>query len=120
MDIEIDFNNSDLTFKNGDLVVTSETDCIRQQVATGLFILPCDWFLDITKGINYFTAFRNEPKKLQAQIKDEVKSVEGVERLGKFKFDSSSTNWKVNVIIYTVNGEVAINAQTPIGVRNGN
>jgi len=120
MDITINFTNSDLEFKNGDLVVTDGEDCIRQQIATGLFILPADWFIDITKGINYFVGFRNEPKVLKAQIKDEIRSVEGVERLGKFSFDNSTTNWKVKAIVYTANGEIAINAQTPIGERNAN
>ena len=120
MDITIDFKNSDLEFKNGDLVVTDGEDCIRQQVTTGLYILPADWFIDITKGINYFIGFRNEPKVLKAQIKDEIKSVEGVERLGKFSFDGKTTNWKVKAIIYTVNGEIAINAQTPIGDNYAN
>lgn len=117
MDIAIDFNNTDLEFKNGDLVVTDGEDCIRQQIATGLFILPADWFLDITKGINYFVGFRNEPRILKAQIKDEIREVEGVERLGKFNFDNTTTNWKVNAVVYTSNGEIDINAQTPLGGR---
>lgn len=116
MDIKINFDTKDLEFENGDLVVVDGNDCIKQQVKTGLFILPMDWFLDITKGINYFISFRDEPKKLRAQIKDEIKSVDGVMRLGKFKFDSSSTKWKVQAIVYTVNNDVIeINAQTPMG-----
>lgn len=118
MDIKIDFDNSDLEFKNGDLVVVSNEDCIKQQIKTGLFILPMDWFIDITKGINYFQGFRNDDKKLKAQIKDAIKSVEGVERLGKFAFDSSTTKWDVKAIVYTANSEIEINAETPIGERN--
>lgn len=115
MDIKIDFDNNDLEFKDGDLVVVSGDECIKQQVKTGLFILPCDWFIDLTKGINYFHGFRNDDKKSKAQIKDEIKSVEGVDRLGKFSFDNSTQKWKVNAIIYTANSEIEINAETPIG-----
>ena len=120
MDIKIDFENSDLELKDGDLVVVSGDDCIKQQVKTGLFILPCDWFINITKGINYFQGFRNDDKRLKAQIKDAIKSVEGVDRLGKFSFDGSTTNWKVNAIIYTANSEIEINAETPLGERYAN
>ena len=120
MDIKIDFENNDLEFKNGDLVVTSGDECIKQQVKTGLFILPFDWFIDITKGINYFHGFRNDDKKLKAQIKDAIKSVEGVERLGKFAFDNSTTNWNVQAIIYTANSEIEVNSETPLGERNAN
>ena len=95
LDIKIDFDNNDLDFENGDLVVVDGNDCIKQQIKTGLFILPFDWFIDLTVGINYFVGFRNEPKKLKAQIKDEVKSVDGVARLGKFSFDKSSQKWKM-------------------------
>ena len=110
MDIKIDFDNYDLAFENGDLIVT------KQQIKTGLFILPMDWFLDITRGINYFLGFRNNPKKLMAQIKDAIKSVEGVIRLGKFKFDTSTQKWKVKAIAYTVNNDIIeVNAETPIG-----
>ena len=117
MDIKIDFDNYDLEFKNGDLVVTDGSECIKQQVKTGLFILPLDWFLDITRGINYFLSFRDNPKKLRAQIRDAIQSVENVVRLGSFKFDSSTTKWKVQAIVYTVNNDVIeINAETPIGV----
>lgn len=118
MDIKINFDNNDLDFKDGDLVVTSNEDCIKQQIKTGLYILPLDWFIDIRAGINYFQGFRNDDKKLQAQIKDAIKSVEGVERLGKFVFDSSTTKWNVKAIVYTTNSEIEINAQTPIGERN--
>ncbi len=117
MDIKIDFDNYDLELVDGDLVVTEGNECIKQQVRTGLFILPFDWFMDITKGINYFVAFRNNPKKLKAQIKDAIKDVEGVVRLGNFNFNSSTTNWKVQAVLYTVNNDVIeINAETPIGV----
>ena len=115
MDIQINFNDNDLEFKNGDLIVTSGNECIKQQIKTGLFILPLDWFIDLTKGINYFVAFRDNPKKLRAQIKDEIEEVYGVTRLGKFQFDSSTTSWKVKSLVYTVNNEIIeINAETPL------
>lgn len=121
MDIKIDYNTNDLAFENGDLVVIDGNDCIKQQIKTGLFILPMDWFIDITKGINYFVSFRDEPKKLRAQIQDEIKSVEGVVRVGKFAFDSSTTKWKVKTIIYTVNNDtIEVNAETPIGENYAN
>ena len=116
MDIKIDFENYDLKFENGDLVVTDGNDCIKQQVKTGLFILPLDWFIDITKGINYFVSFRDNPKKLRAKIRDAIQEVEGVVRIGKFTFDSKSAKWKVNSSVYTVNNDIIeINAETPIG-----
>lgn len=116
MDIKIDFDNYDLAFENGDLKVVDSADCIKQQVRTGLFILPMDWFIDITKGINYFVSFRDKPKKLRAQIKDEIESVDGVIRLGKFKLNSSTQKWGVKSIVYTVNNDVIeIDAETPIG-----
>lgn len=116
MDIKINFDNYDLDFKDGDLVVIDGSNCIKQQIKTGLFILPMDWFIDIQKGINYFVSFRDNSKKLKAQIKDEIKSVEGVVRIGKFKFDNLTQKWKVQVIVYTVDNDVIeINAETPIG-----
>lgn len=116
MDILIDFENYDLKFENGDLVVVSDTDCIKQQIKTGLFILPMDWFIDITKGINYFVSFRNNPKKLRAKIMDAIESVENVIRIGQFKFDSTTTKWKVQAAVYTTNNDVIeINAETPMG-----
>ena len=116
MDIKIDFDNYDLELKDGDLVVVSGNDCIKQQIKTGLFILPMDWFIDITKGINYFISFRDNPKKLRAQIKDAIEEVEGVVRLGKFNFDSSTRKWKVKSSVYTVNNDtIEVNAETPIG-----
>lgn len=120
MDIKINFENNDLEFKDGDLIVVSDDECVKQQVKTGLFILPFDWFIDIRAGINYFHGFRNDDKKLKAQIKDAIKSVEGVERLGKFVFDSSTTSWRVQAIIYTANSEIEINAETPLGEENAN
>ena len=115
MDIKIDFDNYDLAFENGDLVITDGNECIKQQVRTGLFILPLDWFLDITKGINYFISFRDNPKKLRAQIEDAIKSVQGIVRLGNFKFYSSTTRWKVQAILYTVNNDtIEINSETPL------
>lgn len=116
MDIKIDFDNYDLVFENGDLVVVEGTDCVKQQVKTGLFILPMDWFIDITKGINYFVSFRANPKKLRAQIRDAIQSVENVVRIGQFKFDSSTRKWRVQAIIYTKDNDlIEINAETPIG-----
>ena len=118
MDIKIDFNNNDLEFENGDLVVVDGDECVKQQITTGLHILPLDWFLDITKGIDWFAGFKDNPKKLKAQIKDAIESVENVVRLGKFTFDASTTNWKVNAIVYTIdNNTIEINAETPIGER---
>ena len=116
MDIKIDFDNYDLAFENGDLVVVDNVDCIKQQIRTGLFILPMDWFIDISKGINYFLAFRDNYKKLKAQIKDEIQSVFGVIRLGKFKLNRLAQRWSVNAIVYTVDNDVIeVNAETPIG-----
>lgn len=116
MDIKIDFDTKDLEFKNGDLVVVDGNDCIKQQIRTGLFILPLDWFMDITKGINYFVAFRDNPKKLRAQLRDAIESAENVVRLGKFRFDAHTTKWRVEAVVYTTNNDVIeINAETPIG-----
>lgn len=116
IDIKIDYEKDDLAFEDGDLVVTDGSDCIKQQIKTGLYILPLDWFIDLRWGINYFKGFREEPKKLQAQIKDAIRSVDGVVRLGKYTFDNSTTKWKVNAIVYTFdNDEIEINAETPIG-----
>lgn len=114
-DIKIDFDNNDLAFVDGDLVVVEGDECVKQHIKTGLFILPMDWFFDITKGINWFNGFKNDPKFLNAQIKDAIKSVENVVRLGKIKFYNSTPHWKVNAIVYTVdNDEIEINAETPM------
>lgn len=121
MDIKIDFENNDLVFEDGDLVVVDGDDCVKQQINTGLHILPLDWFLDITKGINWFARFKENPKILKAEVKDAIESVENVARLGKYSFDSSTTNWKINAVVYTVdNNIIEINAETPIGEQNAN
>lgn len=114
-DIKIDFDNNDLAFVDGDLVIVEGDECVKQHIKTGLFILLMDWFLDITKGINWFNGFKNDPKFLNAQIKDAIKSVENVVRLGKIKFYNATPYWKVEAVVYTVdNDEIEINAETPI------
>ena len=56
MDIKIDFENNDLAFEDGDLVVVDGDDCVKQQISTGLHILPLDWFLD------------NDPERYQCTV----------------------------------------------------
>lgn len=77
----------DIDFKNGDLVLISGAEKIRQQVEILLQTFLGEWFLDISHGIPYYEKIliKNANRaEIEAIIRDKLKGVEGVSSVPVF------------------------------------
>ena len=106
-DIKITEKNT-FVMKDNDFVLVDGDDRIRQHIRTGLMgILPGTWLLDAKAGIDWFSGLSTYVSILQAQIKNAIKTVNGVSLLRKFKFDDSDYNcYKVSGLIVENNNDL--------------
>lgn len=105
MDIKLDINN--LIFENGDLVLVSGLEKIKQHILTALYTLKGDWLLDYEKGIDLPRGMR-EHAFLLNDVKNQITGVDGVNRIRKIDLIREGTTIKIYAVISTINGDVEI------------
>lgn len=91
MDIKTNLSTGDITFENGDLVLTSpDTHEIAQRVNLRLNTNFGEWFLDVSAGVPYFQRFLKTKKSEHALVEfltDYITSTEGVAGVSDVQWD---------------------------------
>ena len=119
MATDLKIENGHLILENGDLSLTREINCLKQQVLVGLHLLVGDWVLNINEGIDYFGGMRAYPEILSAQIKHAINTVEGVDTVLKYTFYIDKDDYyHVICTIKVGNSEIVINENiTPVKIE---
>lgn len=110
-DIKIS-DNKDVELVDGDFPKVSGIDRIIQHIDTALHILPTDWCLDYTQGVNYILGMRGYPEIMSSQIKQAIASVEGVDMVLKYNFyEGRNRTFYVSATVKVGNSEIPINKE---------
>lgn len=118
---DIKLTKNDIKLVDGDLPLVEGLDRTLQHIDTGLFIMLGDWILDYTQGIDYINGLKAYPEIMRSQIKNAIKSVEGVDTVLKFKMErkSESQKYMVTATVKCGNSEIPVNKEVG-AFNNGN
>ena len=107
---DILMNDNRLPMYNGDFVLVSGIEEIKQHIVTALNTFYTDWLLDYRKGIDYAFGLRNE-EFLEHDCKNQILGVEGVTALVNFnmEFDRKTLQWVIAAGVRTIYGKVEVN-----------
>jgi len=110
-DIKLDQTTHDLFFKDGDLVLIEKNEWVAQKLKTKLLFFYGEWFLDISKGMDFYDIIFKKNVDLSyidTLIKITIAEVEEVVEI--LEYDSSITMKKlsVNFKVSTIYGDVEI------------
>lgn len=102
----------DLYFKNGDLVIINEVDYLQQKIGIKLKFFYQEWFLDTTKGIDYFGMVFVKNPNLNAvdnMIKVTILEIEEIIELLKYtsSFNIASRVFNLSFKVNTIYGEIS-------------
>ena len=109
---------NDLALKNYDLVLVDKADQLRQKLAIKLQFFLGEWFLDTTKGVDYYTDIlvpNPELNKIQAILKAVIINTDGVNTLTYFdaKFDAAERSLTLKFTANTIYGNISIETALP-------
>lgn len=110
-DLKLDQVSGDLVVENGDLVLTTGEDAIRQHVQQRLRTFLGEWFLDTGVGVPWFQDILKKnpnPQIVDGLIQNEIIQTPGVVELLKYEsdFDRSLRKLSVSVQFRTVTGVI--------------
>lgn len=92
-DLKLDDVTGDLVIENGDLVLTTGSDAVRQHLSQRLRTFFGEWFLNLDAGLPYFQEILVKDPNLNAidgVIKSEIINTPGVLELLSFNIDFDS------------------------------
>ncbi len=98
-DLKLD-NNGDLAIVNGDLVLTSGSDAIRQHIEQRLKTFLGEWFLDLSTGVPYFQEILKKNPNIQivdGLFKQTILDTPGVIELMQFELDLNAADRTLKV-----------------------
>lgn len=109
-DIQLNYS-WDLDLIDGDLVMATGIDSIKQNVKQRLLMIKSEWFMDLRKGTDYFNKIwvKNPSLNLvESEIKSRILETQGIINLINFKLelDSSLRQLTVEFIAMTTAGEL--------------
>lgn len=117
VDLYLDLDKHDLIIVDGDLVITSGTHLILQNLKMRISTFYGEWFLDTSVGIRYFEDILvKNPNLAQIQglIKSTILDTKGVNKILEFNIDynararTATINFLVDTIYGIVNYSSAI------------
>ena len=103
-------SDGDLELLNNDLKIITGVEALEQKLEIELSFLKNDWFLNVEKGIDYYSYFGQKPfnqNLLDIEIRDVIENTQGIVSLDHYV---SSVN------PYTRNFTVEFNVTTDYGV----
>jgi hypothetical protein len=104
VDLAIDIDTNDLSFKNSDLYFINNINYVRQKLKIRLQWFLGEWFLNTTLGLPYFTEILTK-KPNRIAIVDYFKKViletEGVQSLDNFSIEFGNIKNRIVQIIFT-------------------
>lgn len=89
-DLSLTDDLSGLLIKNGDLVLTTNSDAVKQHVTQRLRMFTGEWFLNLSEGVPYFQNIlvkNPNPDIVDSLLKDTILSTPGVDELLSFNLD---------------------------------
>lgn len=119
-DLKLDPDTGDLFFENGDLVMTSGPDAIRQHISQRLKSFAGEWFLDLDSGLPYYRDILvknpNTPA-VAGLLQEEIVRTPGVLELTDFNLnlDKGSRTLKVSFNVL-VDGNFILKFAEALGV----
>jgi len=111
MSKDIKIKDNTLFIENGDFALVDKIDKILQQCSIGLRILIGEWVLDYRQGIDYPGGLKKNANILKSQIKNALLSVDGVEQVLNYVFDTTSKNYLVSATLVIGNQEIQLNEE---------
>lgn len=99
-DITLKDDFTGILIVNGDLVLTKESDAVRQHITQRLQMFAGEWFLDLSEGVPYFQniLIKNpNPDVVDGLLKETILSTPGVDELLSFNLDYSASLRKLTV-----------------------
>jgi hypothetical protein len=99
-DLKCDLVTRELVIVNGDLVMVSGADAIRQDVTLALGTFVGEWFLDETVGVlDFETVFAKSPDKeaITARFKSKIAARRGVKEVTAIAVAFDGTTRKLTV-----------------------
>lgn len=89
-DIALTDDGLNLKITNGDLVLTSQGDAVRQHLLQRLRTFRGEWFLDLSEGVPYYQDIlvkNPNPDVVDGVLKEVILTTPGVDELLTFELD---------------------------------
>jgi len=114
---DILMKNNRLVMKNGDYVLVTGIEEIKQHIIVALNTFYEDWRPDATKGIDYVYGLRNN-EFLEYDVKKQISNVQGVQSIDDFSLTFDRKTQTVNILarIKTDYGNIVFNEEIQTGV----
>ena len=99
-DIFLTDDLKNLLIVNGDLVLTSKSEAVKQHLSQRLKMFVGEWFLDLSEGVPYYQniLIKNpNPNIIDGLLKDTILSTPGVDELLSFNLDFDAGLRKLTV-----------------------
>lgn len=119
-DLKLDSDTGDLLLVNGDLILTSGADAIRQHISQRLKSFAGEWFLDLDSGLPYYRDILvknpNAPA-VAGLLQEEIIKTPGVLELQDFNLnlDRATRSLKVSFNVL-VDGNFVLKFDEALGV----
>lgn len=110
-DLSLDTLTADLIIQNGDLVLNSGLEAIRQNLQSRLSFFLGEWFLDVDAGVPYYQDVLKknpDPVILDGVFKDAILGTPGVIGLDEFdmQMDTALRQLKLTFRARTTDGPI--------------
>jgi hypothetical protein len=104
-------DEGDLVIENGDLVLTTGQEAIKQHILQRLKSYRGEWFLNIEDGVPYFQDILKKnpnPRAVDGALKVAIVETPGVTELTSFdlKYDTLTRGLKLSFSCNTISGSV--------------
>ncbi len=109
---DIYMKNNRLPMTDGDFVLTSGVEEVKQHVQTALCTFYRDWILDSSKGINYTYGLRNTDF-LENDVRNQILGVKNVQSIDNFSltFNRENLSIQITAAIKTDYGKINISEE---------
>jgi hypothetical protein len=110
--LKLDETTNDLVVENGNLVLTSGVEAVRQHLSCKLKTFLGEWFLDGSKGVPYYEdIFKKNfnPITVDGIFKEQILSTPGIIELLDFDMDIDVTTRSLTIIVKARSQEGIIN-----------
>jgi hypothetical protein len=112
IDLSLDDLFGDILIENGDLVLVSGEDELRQAVAVSLRTWTDEWFLDHREGADYPGRIfgRTDPAIRDAEIRRVLRSVDGMVTISEYQatVDAGARALSVSATLGSSEGDITI------------
>lgn len=99
-DLRLATTDYDLELSNGDLVLTVESDAIRQHVQQRLWTFFAEWFLDTSVGVPYYQLILVKSPSLdnvEGILRETILATPGISELNSFVLDYDNATRQLSV-----------------------